>query len=181
MIFLLAGHHKKDPGAVSGDLKENVLNRELQILVLERLESLAPNLIVYTDPFDLTLTQVINEVNKRVLSSDLLLEIHFDSATNASASGSTVLVANDARSKSIDFATDLVNLVSSVLDIPNRGVKTEKESNRGRLGILHTAASSVLLEVGFIINPNDMAAYEKFKHWVADEITRTIIKHAETT
>lgn len=178
MIFLIAGHHKNDPGAVSGDLQENVLNRELQLLVLERLESLAPNLIVYTDPFDLTLSQVINEVNKRVLSSDLLLSIHFDSATNPNASGSTALVANNARSKSIDFATDLVQLVSSVIDIPNRGVKSETESNRGRLGILHTAASSALLEVGFIINPNDMTSYENFKHWVADEITRTIIKHA---
>lgn len=180
MIFLLAGHHEKDPGAVSDDLKENELNRELQQLVLKRLQQLSPKTEVYIDPFDLTLSQVINQVKSKATADDLLLSLHFDSATNASASGSTALVANDARSKSIDFATDLVHLVSSVLDIPNRGVKTEKESNRGRLGILHTAASSVLLEVGFIINHNDMAAYEKFKHWVADEITRTIIKHAET-
>ena len=178
MIFLLAGHHKNDSGAVSGDLKENELNRELQQLVLKRLEQLSPQTEVYTDPFDLTLSQVIKQVKSKATADDVLLEIHFDSAVNVSATGSTAIVANNARFRSQNIAKDLVEITSSILNISNRGVWNEKKSNRGRLGVLHTAANSVLLEVGFIVNKSDMASYEKHKHWLADDIARILLKYA---
>lgn len=178
MIFLLAGHHEKDPGAVSGDLKESELNRELQRLVYTRLQELSPQTKVYADPFNLTLSQVIKDVNRRATNDSILLEIHFDSAVNVSATGSTSLVADNARLRSKNLAEELVNITSSILGIKNRGVWSETKSNRGRLGVLHTPANSVLLEVAFISNKNDIKAYEKQKHWLADDIARILLKYA---
>ncbi len=175
-VFLTAGHHLRDPGAMGNGYKENSLTIEIRNLISKRIKSLDPTIEVWTDDDNDTLSQVIAKINKIATSEDYLLELHFDASISPKASGGTSLVAKGAREKSLDFGKELSEIGSTILNIPNRGVKSEEESHRGRLGILHTAASSVLYEVGFISNPTDMVNYQDWKEWLADDFARIIIK-----
>lgn len=177
-IYLTAGHHKKDSGAVGNGYQENNLTVELRDLVTAKLKELHPNLKVWNDNDNDTLSQVITKINADgVTSNDFLLEIHFDSAENNKAMGSTALVANDARDRSRNFAKDIVTNISEVMKTTNRGVKTEADSHRGRLGVLHTKANSCLIEICFINNAEDIKRYQDNKNKVVEEIAIAIIKH----
>ncbi len=172
-IFITAGHHNRDSGAIGNGYQENVLAKELRDLITSKLREIAC-LKIWNDNDDDTLSQVIAKINKVATADDFLLEIHFDSAERISASGTTALVASGAREKSKDFAGQLAGDVAAIVGITNRGVKSETESNRGRLGILHTKASSCLLEIAFISNRSDMEKYQQYKEPLALAIATTI-------
>lgn len=176
VLIVTAGHHINDSGAVGNGYRENALNIEIRDLTVARVKQLAPHIKVWTDKDQLTLSQVIAEVNKIVTSESVWLEYHFDSAIIPKASGATALIAEGARDASKKLGQELVDIGSTVLEIPNRGVKSEKDSARGRLAMLHTKATSVLYEVGFISNPTDVANHQDWKYWLADEHARILIK-----
>lgn len=180
MIFLTAGHHKNDPGAVNKSLKENYLNLEIVNLIIERAKQIEAGIKIWTDDFNDTLSQVIEKVRSLATKKDVWIEIHFDSATREEAAGSTAIVSNNARARSYLIAERLL-IIHRVMNTPNRGIITESKSNRGRLGMLSTAASSVLLEVEFMSNDLAIENYKKWKYWVADEIARVLVDiHNET-
>lgn len=179
MIFLTAGHHNRDSGALGHGYKESDLNKEIRDLTATRIRQLDPTVDLWLDDDNDTLTQVIHKVKSKAKPTDVWVELHFDAASSPTATGATALVASNARARSRELAADLVGIGSEVLGIRNRGVKTELESNRGRLGMLHTAASSVLYEVAFISNVYDVEAYQDMKYWLSDELARVIIKHAQ--
>lgn len=178
-IFLTAGHHLRDSGAVGNGYKENALTIEMRDLIAKRIRQLDPNIEVWLDDDKDTLSQVIAKVDKLATPKDLWLEIHFDAGITPKPSGATSLVAANARQASKDIAKKFVDMGSTILGIPNRGVKSETESNRGRLAMLHTKANSVLYEVGFISNPSDMVNHQDWKHWMADEFSRIAINSVE--
>lgn len=151
------------------------MNHDLVRLVTMRAKQLRPDINIWNDNFEDTLSVVISNIKKIATSNDVLIEIHFDSSPTKTASGSTSLVSNNAREISRKIGAVLTKVVSQVMSITDRGVKTESQSNRGKLGILHTKASSVLLEIAFMSNQLDMFQYEKWKHWVAEEIAIVLI------
>jgi N-acetylmuramoyl-L-alanine amidase len=57
------------------------------------------------------------------------------------------------------FAAELTEACAKALGIRNRGVKSETESARKRLGILHTVPRVVLLEVCFL-NQHDLGKFD---------------------
>ena len=64
------------------------------------------------------------------------------------------------------------------MGIANRGVKTEKQTARKGIGILNLKAGiSVLVEVCFMSNPNDLRAYLKNKEAVACALVDLAIKY----
>lgn len=174
-IFLTAGHHNRDSGAIGNGFQENKLTIEFRNLVTARIKDLCPSIVVWNDDDNDTLAQVIAKINKVATADDYLLEIHFDSAENLTATGTTSLVATNARGKSLNFASLIAKITSETIGIRNRGVKTEAESNRGKLGVLHTKASSVLAEVCFISNKNDIEKYHHVKHLLAEQYAFAII------
>lgn len=181
MIYLLAGHHDRDPGAIGNGYKESDLTKDVRDLVAERLRSLSPDTKLWLDDDSDTLIQVITKVRPNIKDTDILVDFHFDAFTNPNASGSTALVSANSGAKSKQLGADLVGMASMVLDIPNRGVKDESQSARGRLSILNMRGAAVLLEIAFISNPDDMVNYFKNNHstryWLCDEIARILIKH----
>ncbi|TDS14734.1 N-acetylmuramoyl-L-alanine amidase [Sphingobacterium paludis] len=179
-IYLIAGHHNADPGAIGNGFRENALNIELRGLIHAAIKRHDKSVVVILDDDRDTLAQVIAKVKQTVTTNDILLDIHFNSFIQPKASGAEVLVANNARGLSLDIAKELSALTALTLQIPNRGVKTESQSARGKLGILHTAASSALLEVGFISNPTDMANYQQWKEKLADGIAKILVKRAQS-
>ncbi|OOG19122.1 hypothetical protein BWD42_04010 [Sphingobacterium sp. CZ-UAM] len=175
-LYLTAGHHFKDSGAVANGYQENNLNIELRDLMVSEFKRKYPSIEVWTDNDSDTLSQVITKVKNQATSQDYWIEIHFDAADVLSASGTTALIANDAREKSLSLAKDLSSVCALTLDIKNRGVKSESESHRGKLGMLHTAASSVLWEVAFVSNKSDMKRFEMEKLCLAEAAVNVIAK-----
>jgi N-acetylmuramoyl-L-alanine amidase len=84
------------------------------------------------------------------------VEFHFNAA-RASAHGVEVLVAKNATSAEKKLATAYSVAIAHVLGIPNRGVK------EADVAVLkqHAGMASVLVEICFLTNGDDMARYKK--------------------
>lgn len=177
-IFLIAGHHDRDSGATAtynstGAIKESELTTELRYLVKSYL--LHNKIIIDNDAY--TLSQVIREVNEIITAKDLLVDLHFNSFHSNKATGIEVIIKNEYTKLEYQIAEEITNKLSEIMNISNRGVRTEKDSQHSRLGILHGSGSRVLIEVCFLSNINDVTAYIKNKHLVAYAIAETLDKY----
>ncbi len=176
MIFISAGHNpkgiKRDVGAVANGYHEADLNVEVRDLVIAELERLNAKYIKDND------SERLGAYLRRIKtgSGSVVLEFHFDAAS-PSATGTTALVGNDADRLDKAFATEIVNVTSKVLGIRNRGVKSEHQAHRGRLGLMREHGTVALLEVGFITNKSDLQKYNQHKKALAKELAEIIVKY----
>lgn len=117
----------------------------------------------FTDKDDKSLSEVINWISKSFVAGDMLIDFHFNSVSNKSATGCEVLVADNATIFEKKFAKDLSAVISKTLKIKDRGLKTESDSARSKLGILSSSKISLLhnflVEFCFISNDSDWKAY----------------------
>lgn len=168
MIYLFAGHHYDeagaDPGAIGvNGIKEADLTIEFCDLVAAELDDLKAKYI-RDDKAD-TLRELLRKIKPG--SGSVLCEVHFNSADRL-ATGTEVLVSDKAGIDSRRLAQELCNAQAKHLGLINRGVKTEKQSKRGKIAILNTPAGiSVLTELCFINNPSDVEQYHKGKNILA--------------
>lgn len=169
-IFLTAGHHISDQGA-SGDIfKENTLTLEFINLVTTYAKKLNPYINIWNDDFRDNLSTVISQVRSKGTGNDLWIEVHFN-AFNTKATGYEAIIADNASDRSKKAANDL-SFIPDIVGIANRGVKTESDSARGKLGMFRTVVPSVLLELGFIDNDSDMAKWKNKRVEVAKELAK---------
>ena len=89
-----------------------------------------------------------------------MLEFHFDAAS-PTATGTTILVEAEADRLDKAFAKEIVDKTAEILKIKNRGVKSETDSHRGKLGLMREEGIIALLEVGFITNVSDIKAFKE--------------------
>lgn len=157
MIFVSAGHHNKDAGAVHNGHKEADWAKKIRNAVCKHLVDIEAQFIVDYDTE--TLSQYLHRIQTG--SGSVVLEFHLDAATNKAARGTTALVANYASYNSQEFARELANITACILGTQNRGVKPEAYSAVGKLGLMREAGIVCLLEVGFITNEADMKALQE--------------------
>lgn len=152
-----AGHHNRDSGAIGvngrREADETKIFRDMVNAELRRMGKT----VVQDDDND-TLSQYLGKINPTDL--DVVVEPHFN-AFNGKATGVEVLIADNANERSKAMAKELVDGYARIMGIPNRGVKTESQSARGRLGLMRKKGAVVLTEICFIDNPSDMAAYDR--------------------
>lgn len=180
MIFVSAGHNsksttiKQDPGAVNKDgVKEGDLTIEFRDLVKHELDLLGAKYV--SDTEEENLAMYLHRINTG--NASVVVEYHFDSADSAAATGSTSLVEAEADRLDMAFAKELSNITSSILGIRNRGVITEAESHRGRLGLMREDGIICLVEIGFISNPDDLQRYQFYKKDLAKAHAAIIAKY----
>lgn len=178
-LFLIAGHHDKDPGAVAqhsvlGEIREADMTKELRDLLNISLKKFNPDLEIINDQDNWTLREVINHVNNEMTEEDILIDIHFNAFPDSRANGCETLVRNHADQSTLDFAKEVNDDIVEVLQVRDRGVKTELQSGRSRIGILHGKGIRILIEPIFISNENDVDQYEKYKHLLVDKLTKLI-------
>ncbi|PLZ99272.1 cell wall hydrolase [Fischerella thermalis CCMEE 5268] len=160
-IFLSAAHGGKetggiDPGSVAGgttEAREMILLRDLIVTELR-----ARSFEVLSVPDDLSAKQTIDWINSRVRRGDVALEIHADAASSPSVRGASVfyIANNDERKSNAELV--LMGLLRRVTQLPNRGVKPDTNSGLGSLAFCrHTKAPALLMQVGFLSNPEDRA------------------------
>jgi N-acetylmuramoyl-L-alanine amidase len=177
MIFISAGHNpngiKKDPGAVGNGFHEADLAVEFRNLVVAILRG--KKIEVKTDKDDERLGEYLKRIQTG--SGSVVLEFHFDAAASPSATGTTVLIGNDADRLDKAFAKELVEANASILGIKNRGVKTEADSHRGSLGLMRESGTVALLEICFISNPDDLLKYRQNKMTLASKIADIVERY----
>jgi len=177
MIFLSAGHNpkgiKKDPGAVGNGYHEADLAVDFRNLVSAFLHG--KKIPFITDKDDERLGEYLKRIQTG--SGSVVLEFHFDAATSSSATGTTVLIGNDADRLDKAFAKELVEACATTLSIKNRGVKTEADSHRGSLGLMRESGTVALLELCFISNPDDLEKYRQNKMTLAFKIAEILERY----
>lgn len=152
-----AGHHNNDSGAIGvNGRKESIEAMEFRNLV--NAEIVRKGKSVTQDNDNETLGQYLGRINPT--DKDVVVEFHFN-AFNGKATGVEVLVADNANERSKAMAKELVDGYAKILGIPNRGVKTESQSARGKLGLMRKKGAVCLPELCFIDNPSDMASYDQ--------------------
>lgn len=158
-IFISAGHGGieqgvPDRGSVSGDATEAQEMILLRDQVVPELRS--RGFEVLSVPDDQNLSQTIQWINSRARPGDVALEIHADAYSNPSVRGASAFyIANNTERKShADLL--LTALWRRLPQLPNRGAKPDTATGLGRIAFCRdTVIPSILMEVGFISNPDD--------------------------
>ena len=166
-LFLSAGHGGSDVGAVGNGYKEADLTIELRDLVNKYLLKLGIKAI--TDDNKNALAQTIRFFQNKVSKDSILIDIHWNAFTETST-GTEVLIPAQPTELEKSIATDLSKVIADTLKIKNRGVKTELQSARGKLGWMRLTGENILIETCFISNPNDMKSYQENKEKLAENV-----------
>ncbi len=158
-IFLSAGHGDRingvsEPGAIvagTTEAREMILTRDL---VVAELRSRAAE--VLSVPDELSPRATYDWINSRGRRDDVALEIRANAFSNPSVRGATVYhIANNNERKS---HADLVlrSLMRRVPQLPSRGVQADTVTPLGSLAFCRQIVPpSLLMEVGFLTNPDD--------------------------
>lgn len=166
-----AGHGASDPGAVYFGYTERELMTELRDLVSNKLRAKGHE--VRTDGergINLALTHAMH----LIAGSAAAVELHTNAAANASATGVEVVALPAQR----ELAQRLARAIADVLRLPMRGQLgwiDQSASARGRLG--YVARGGMVVEVFFLSNIKDLAAYQNKKWLVASAIADTLAAH----
>jgi hypothetical protein len=160
-IFISAGHGGfengvQDTGAVIEGTTEAQEMIRIRDLVLPELRS--RGLQVLSVPDDLSLAQTIAWINARAQSGDVALEIHASAYNNAAVRGATAyyIANNEARKAHAELL--LLALLRRVPQLPSRGAQPDTAAGIGRLTFCREVApASVLMEIGYLTNTQDLA------------------------
>lgn len=147
--------HFGTKGAV-GYLDEVTLNHEVYNALKPKLEKAGHTVISCNDatPKDyVSATKVANQYNL-----DLLISIHFNSSTNASATGTEVLYCVGSE-KGKAYAERFSKAIADSLGLKNRGAKATSDIYI----VNNTKAPCVLLECLFVSNKRDCQKFSSEK------------------
>lgn len=165
-IFISAGHGAGDPGAVAGG------TTEAQEMILLR-DQIVPELRsrgfeVLSAPDDQSPSQKLSWINARTLTGDVAIEIHADAYENPGTRGATVfyIAGNTERKNQADIL--LLALLRRLPQLPNRGAKPDTATGTGRVAFCRQVSiPSLLMEVGFLTNPDDRLLLQSRRHDIA--------------
>lgn len=173
MIYLTAGHTGKGTGATSSYLDEGIetiILRNLIALNLTRLGCLD-----YTTDDDTdNLNTVISKLKQKVKKDDILIDIHFNSATET-ANGTEIFIPTDYSPEEKSLAETILKTVCDTLGTKSRGVKVEGQSQHSRLAILHLPCHTLLLEICFLTNKEDVYRYKENREVLAERIAQVLL------
>lgn len=178
-LILSAGHSNNpsgDRGTFALGRHEGDLTIELRDLIVDKLKKLGVTPI--TDPNTNALRQSLAFFKQFFNPRNISVDIHFN-AFNGVATGTEVLIPASATIFERNLATELSIGMSRVTGLRNRGVKTEKDSARGRLAWLNTSQEEVLLEICFMDNKQDMTLYQNNKLILAEKIAQILFNYTK--
>ena len=171
-IIISAGHGGNDPGAVANGYTERDLAIEFRELLVKELLLLGVKPLI--DDNKNALKETLAWLVGKYSSKDILLDIHWNAAI-PKARGTEVIVPD----KPSLFETSLAKEILDVFvfnGFTSRGVKTESQTARKRLGWMRPPAENILIEMGFITNLLDINLYQNLKYKLAKELALVIYK-----
>ena len=177
-IFISAGHSNvlgRDRGASGNGFIEGILTVEQRNLIVKELKNLGAKVII--DDNDSILSQTMAFFRNKTTKNCILVDLHWN-ASSPQATGTEVLVPASPTKFENDLATDLSKTISTILNIKNRGVKTELQSARKSLGWMRLTGENILIETCFISNKKDMDSYQKNKEELAKQIASILFNYS---
>ncbi|CAA7196800.1 N-acetylmuramoyl-L-alanine amidase [Chryseobacterium potabilaquae] len=175
MIFISAGHHNTDPGAVSNGYIERDLTKDARNVIIQSLD--LKNVIQDKD-FETNL-----QYQRRIKpgNGSVVFDIHFNSGPPTAGGTECYVNQNDFADKnslSYKMADEICRTTSRILGIRNRGVKSENHSQHPRIGILNLGSGvSVLWEICFISSVINMQNYLQKKNDLLKEVAAVLKKY----
>jgi N-acetylmuramoyl-L-alanine amidase len=185
-IWLSAGHSivvGADRGASGNGFVEGNLTAELRELIYNELEVLG--ICAELDKNSNALKETIQAFKNLVSPSCILLDIHWNSSSNPTSTGTETFIPENYTEFELELASKLSKCISDTLEIPLRGsvkgklgVKTEAMSARKTLGFMRLTGINVLIEVAFISNKSDMDKYQANKRVLAFKLANILYTYA---
>jgi len=182
MKFVSAGHCNVQgpnyaPGAVGvNGRKEADETVKMRNAVVGRLKGMGYTDIIQ-DADGETLAQYLFRI--KTSTGSMVCEFHFN-AGPPGATGVEVIVEEDADKMDISCAKEIADMISKATGLKKRGkdgVISEKDSHRGRLGLMREEGIVVLVELAFISNADDMARYDKNFETIAHGMAQIIAQY----
>lgn len=176
MIFLSAGHSTVDPGAVgySRDGEGNKVERKEADIVVEFRNLVAFYLMQAGVAFLVdgkgTENVPLKQTLRQIGNNRPALEFHCNAAAAAIAGGVETLSA----ARDLVLGEELCTAISVALGIKNRGAKPENSGQHHRLAFVQ--AGGIIVELFFISNPKDLAAYDARKWLAAKAVAGVLMK-----
>lgn len=154
IIVIDPGHGGKDPGAVNGSYAEKRIALAVASTVKQKLER--DGAVVYMTREGDTYPTLQDRVDfAQGKYAEMFVSIHVNSSSSSSAKGTETyysITANDNELEDKALATNINNEIVKQADMVNRGVKREDY-----YVIRHSVFPSVLVELGFITNNEDLS------------------------
>ena len=178
-IVISAGHSLSDPGATTKGsdgtiIKESELTMDLRDKLAHALRAAGWRVLTPSDAY--SVRQTINYINNFPSNEPIpVVDIHYN-AFNGEAHGVEVFT-NSGKLMNV-AGKAMVGAISETLGLTNRGVKQDKKSKRGRLGLLREVKNSMILEVCFMDNPEDL---EKVSGDNQQTLIRVLVDTIEAT
>lgn len=169
-LFISAGHSDADPGAAANGVTEADIVLEFRDMVAEELRGRLSFNMDGSRGRNLPLHDAV----KLAAAHDVAVEFHCNAATPRATGVETL---SSERGFSIGYS--LCAAVARVLDIPNRGAKPESSGQHSRLAFV-SDGGGVILELFFLTNVSDLAAYQERKRALASEVARVLVDHTCT-
>lgn len=171
-VTITAGHSNTDPGAVNGNVTEAEITCDMRNIVAICLGDLGIEAV--TDGTGSENDTLRNAI-KLIKQGEVAIEFHCNAFHLPTAGGVEAL----AQPKDKLICQKLCEAVSDVLGIPVRGnaggFKPENSGQHSRLG--YVREGGIILELFFISNPSELAAYQAKKWPLAREIADVIADH----
>lgn len=165
---ITAGHSNTDPGAVNGKVKEADLVVNFRNAVTHYLRE--AGLQVKTDGTG-SRNDPLSSAIRLIKGSSVAVEFHMNAAASKQANG----VETIALPKDKELAQELSAAVATALGSRLRGDNgwiDQSESARGSLGYIN--AGGLIVELGFISNEDELAAYQA-RYWIAAKAVAKVL------
>lgn len=167
MIYLSAGHSTVDPGAVAFERKEADIAVEVRNMVSFYLsQAKIPHALDGKGTDNLPLSSTVKQIGRNRPA----LEFHCN-AGPPKATG----VESLQGSKDTELGKKICEAIATVLGIRNRGAKPEDSGAHHRLAFVQ--AGGIIVELFFISNASDLAAYDAKKWLLAKAVANVLIQN----
>lgn len=175
-LYIIAGHNGKGTGANSKWLNEGSETIVLRDLIVKRIRQKNPNIPVVVDNEKTSLSGIVRWLRNIIKPNDISIDIHFNACGNSKVSGTECFIPTRHTELEYSLAKSIAGLTSSILNTPNRGVKTEEKSQYKKLAMLSGISGiNVLWEVEFLSNEKAISQYLKKRTVLADAIADALI------
>lgn len=164
-VLVSAGHSNADPGAVANGQTEAAIVTDFRNMVAHYLKAAGHQVV--TDGVgqdNQPLSTAVKFAGSRV---DLAVEFHCNAATTVAARGVESISLPALREQSQRISAAVAGVLGSPLR-GNRGWIDQSLSARGKLAFVN--AGGIIVELFFITNPQELAAYQSQKWLVAKAV-----------
>ncbi|MBQ9609273.1 MAG: N-acetylmuramoyl-L-alanine amidase CwlD [Lachnospiraceae bacterium] len=182
VIVVDAGHGGNDPGKVSANgIMEKDVNLAIAIKLKNELEAKGAKVILIRDSdtnlaMEGATNKKISDLNQRMAivndeNADLLISIHQNSYTDKNVKGAQVFYGASEESELL--AKEIQGCIREYVDTDNN---RKAKSGKDYYILRKSACPSVIIECGFLSNPNETAKLidERYQQKLAEGIAKAV-------